>query len=132
MDAEFGIHREPLLQKVDHGASLLRHEPTRGIDRVDRLRLRFIAVQQCHEAAFLDFVGEMPDRRIADAEAREDGFAYAFGIARPNRTFDLDADSAIGAGAFKTPVHAGGEPGKGDAIVGAEIARALGRVLPRR
>src|SRR5260370_2812960 len=104
MDAEFGIHREPLLQKIDHGASLLRHEPTRGIDGVDRLRLRFIAVQQCHEAAFLDFVGEMPDRRIADAEAREDGFPYAFGIARPNRTFSPDADNAIRAGAFQTPM----------------------------
>src|SRR5258705_13194288 len=124
MGAEFRVHREPLLEKVDHGASLLRHKPARGIDRVDRLRIRFTAVQQYHKTARLDFIGEMPDRCIADAEAREDRFAYAFRIARADRTFNLDANRSIWAGAFKTPVHAGGDPGKGDAIVGGEIARA--------
>jgi hypothetical protein len=70
-----------------------------------------MAVQQHHETAGLDFVGQMPDRHIADTEARQQGFADAFRIACSQPTFDLDTDGPFGTS--KMPAHGGGDPGKG-------------------
>src|SRR5260370_41438226 len=112
---ELRVHCKALFEKVDHDAGLLRYEAARGIDRVDRLGLGFIAVQQHHQTAGLDLVGQMPDRRIADAEARQESLAYAFRIARSHPAFDLDTDRSLGTS--KIPAHSGADSGKGYPIL---------------
>jgi hypothetical protein len=91
--------------------SIMTRVSARGMDRVDRLGFGLMAVQQHHETAGLDFVGQIPDRHIADTVARQQGFADAFRIACSQPTFDLDADGPFGTS--KMPAHGGGDPGRG-------------------
>ena len=65
----------------------------------------------------------MPDRRKADTKAGQHRFADAFRIARAHPAGDLDTDGSLGAG--KMPAHAGGYPGKREAIMRGKIARPL-------
>ena len=93
---------EQFSQEFDEDAHLGRHEFAAGVDGINANRRGATEFRQDHlEIAALEFVGDVPGRAQADAQARQERLAHE--LARIGADIALDLDGFLSVRPVETP-----------------------------